>query len=165
MSFYQTIQGFFRKYTSLWMRQAVKFGLVGGMNTLVDLSVYALLVHLTGLLSGQLVLAKAISYSAGIVNSFIWNRRWTFRSNADPKRTLIPFFAVNTIALGINSLVMHLCLTTLKLPEIISVLLATATTLVWNFLTSKYLVFRSPASPTGNKVDPAVFVNRSGKSS
>ena len=50
MSIFAKPLAFIRNRFPLWLRQAVKFGMVGVLNTLVDLGVYALLVHLAGLM-------------------------------------------------------------------------------------------------------------------
>jgi putative flippase GtrA len=54
---------------------ALRFAVVGSINTAVDLGLFA---ALTGLLATQPDRANAISYGASIVTSFILNRSWTF---------------------------------------------------------------------------------------
>jgi len=54
---------------------ALRFALVGSTNTAVDLSIFAVLTGLAGLATDY---ANGISYSCGIVCSFILNRSWTF---------------------------------------------------------------------------------------
>jgi putative flippase GtrA len=121
--------------------QAAKFALVGLLNTAVDAAVYYLLTRYVGFFASRQAWAKAVSYCAGVVNSFLWNRAWTFRSSAN-WRAFIPFFAVSLVGAAINAGVMHLGLNALRLPEAISFLLATGITLIWNFSVSKLLIFR-----------------------
>jgi len=45
------------------------------MNTVVDFAVFALLA--AGGLS--VLLAQWLAYGCGVLNSYLWNRRWTFR--------------------------------------------------------------------------------------
>lgn len=54
---------------------ALRFAVVGSINTAVDLAIFA---SLTGLLSLQPDRANAISYGCSIVTSFVLNRRWKF---------------------------------------------------------------------------------------
>ncbi len=56
-----------------------KFLVVGVMNTLVTLVVIYLL-HAAG--CGDMA-SNFAGYVAGLINSFIWNRRWVFRSSGD----------------------------------------------------------------------------------
>ena len=124
--------------------QAVKFGAVGVLNTGIDLGLYFVLTRWLGL--GALpILAKSISYSAGILNSFLWNKFWTFQSRAGTWATLIPFILTNLVGLGINTGMLQVCLKTLHLPELVALSLATVSTLIWNFLISKFLIFKEPS--------------------
>ena len=123
-----------------WLIQAVKFGAVGVLNTGIDLGLYFVLTRWLGL-GASLVVAKSISYSAGILNSFLWNKSWTFQSRAT-WATLIPFALTNLAGLGINAGLLQLCLKTFHLPELVALGLATLCTLVWNFVISKFVIFR-----------------------
>ena len=55
--------------------QFLKFALVGVLNTVVDFLVF----QLFNLTLGWMYLAQVIGYCAGILNSYFWNSRWTFR--------------------------------------------------------------------------------------
>ena len=83
--------------------QAVKFGLVGVVNTLVDTGVYSLLM-LIPLFKQYYVVAQVLGYCAGVANSLVMNKRWTF-SQKEPmtRRQLILFLLVNLAALGVST--------------------------------------------------------------
>lgn len=130
------------KRTPNWFHQAVRFGMVGVLNTGVDLGSYWILTRFIPYFENAHVLAKAISYTLGVLNSYLWNRSFTFRSQVrSPKRFAI-FFLINLVAVGINSGLMALSLHVLQLPEWAGLLIATAITMTWNFTTSKFIVFR-----------------------
>ena len=82
-----------------WLVQAVKFGAVGILNTAIDLGLYYALTRWLGL-GGLPVVAKSLSYSAGILNSFLWNKFWTFQSRAGTMKTLLPFILTALVGLG-----------------------------------------------------------------
>ena len=126
----------------VWIHQVVKFGFVGGLNTAVDWGLYWLLTRTVPYFSEFLVLAKSISYTAGVINSFFWNKNFTFRVKKTPLSKFIFFFIINLVAIAINSSIMAFALHNLRLSELASLGLATVCTLLWNFLTSKFLVFR-----------------------
>ncbi len=125
-----------------WPAQAVKFAAVGVANTGVDLVVYLVLTRWVAAFAMRPVLAKAVSYSAGTLNSFYWNRRWTFRSNVDVKRALPTYVLAALVGLAINTEALHLSLSAWHLPEWIALAVATGASLGWNFILSKFLVFR-----------------------
>lgn len=87
-------------------------------------------------------LAKGISYEVGTLNSFYWNRSWTFKSGASTLTTFAPFALANLAGLAINAGAMHICLNALALHEIPWLVLATGITLLWNFAISKFLLKR-----------------------
>ena len=124
----------------LGVRQASKFAVVGVLNTAVDVGLYLALVHGLGVWP---VAAKIVSYGAGVLNSFAWNRSWTFRSQASAWRTLGPFVLVNLAALAVNAGVIHVGLDTLALPEWLCLALAIGVAFLWNFAASKLIVFRA----------------------
>ncbi len=123
-----------------WFQQIVRFGLVGILNTIVDAVFYVLLSR-SGLIP-NLVLAKGFSYTMGVLNSFYWNKSWTFQSHVASRRVLLPFIVTNLLAVGLNAGVMHLALEIFGWPEAGALALATMTTFVWNFVISKFFVFK-----------------------
>lgn len=70
--------------------QFVKYALVGVMNTLVTLIVIYVTKSFLGI---KPMGANAIGYVCGLINSFIWNKRWVFRSQKDFKREAVKFMA------------------------------------------------------------------------
>ena len=126
---------------SNWVKQMIKFSSVGVLNTIVDAVVYLILTRWLGF-SGMEVTAKAISYCAGILNSYIWNKNWTFRSSTGVSKTLIPFVITNLIGLAINTGMMQLGLNQLHFHDLLAFIFASGFTIIWNFLMSKFFVFR-----------------------
>jgi putative flippase GtrA len=124
-----------------WPMQALRFLAVGLLNTAVDAGLYLALTRALGL--GALpALAKGISYSAGVLNSFYWNRSWTFRSEAKASRALLPFALASLVALALNAGTVHLALHALHLPEALAFLAATGVAFLWNFAISRFVIFR-----------------------
>lgn len=122
--------------------QVAKFMTVGVLNTLIDAGTYFILTRGLGLMALP-VLAKSIAYAVGMINSFFWNRNWTFKSQTSTWKAACLFTLTHIVALGINAGVMALSINTLALPEIIGIVLATISAFVWNFALNKLLVFQS----------------------
>ncbi len=72
--------------------QFVKYLCVGVLNTLVTLAVIFICKSVLGL---NPLLSNWIGYIAGVINSFLWNRSWVFRSKGkmggDAVRFLVGF--------------------------------------------------------------------------
>ncbi len=122
--------------------QALKYALVGVSNTIIDAATYYALTRALGLASLP-ILAKSIAYAIGMINSFYWNRTWTFKSQSNPWRAALLFTLTHVAALGINTGVMALGLSGFHLGEAIALILATSAVFAWNFILNKQLVFKS----------------------
>jgi putative flippase GtrA len=126
------------------VEQILKFTSVGVLNTLIDATTYYLLTRFLPLFAIQPVMAKGTSYVVGMINSFFWNRSWTFKSKASMGRSATLFTLTHVAALGINAGVMAFSLDILHFPEVLSFTLATGASFIWNFSLNKWVVFRSP---------------------
>ena len=80
--------------------QFIKFALVGIMNTVIDFGVYTVLVSFTGV---HYAIAQAISYTCGLLNSYLFNTLWTFREERQrTAREFLLFVAVNIATLLVS---------------------------------------------------------------
>ena len=131
---------FFQKYKNLIL-QFIKFNLVGILNTLIDFAVFTLLDQV---LTFSYLPAKILSYSCGLVNSYLLNTKWTFRAkNRWDKRQMIRFLLVNLLALGASLLVLFLCSDILHWQnDILSNCIATPVSILINFIGNRLFVFR-----------------------
>lgn len=59
--------------------QAIKYGVVGVSNTLITMAVIYIMMKLLGCREG---LSNITGYVAGLLNSFIWNKQWTFKDSS-----------------------------------------------------------------------------------
>lgn len=77
-------------------KRLAKFALVGGLNTGVDFAVFCLMVYAAGTAS---IWAQISAYSAGLVNSYLWNRQWTFGvKNKHNAGEIVRFVGVNLMS-------------------------------------------------------------------
>lgn len=82
-------------------KQVGKFGLVGIINTLLDLGILNILTRFFGV---QKALANIISVSVAIINSYILNKTWTFK-NKEKKwaQQFIIFVLLSLVGMAINT--------------------------------------------------------------
>ena len=141
----------------------VRFCITGGLNTLVDFIVFFLL---TGSLKWPVIPSQVISYSAGILNSYCINRRWTFQTrNRFFGREMLWFIGVNLCVLGVSVLSMWVLTTQMGFGTILSKLCTTALTMVLGFILNRLLVFRSRAEfqkTDGPNPEPSVLLYHCG---
>ncbi|WP_233181557.1 GtrA family protein [Paenibacillus sonchi] len=123
--------------------QFLKFNAVGVLNTLIDFAIFTLL-HSLGMMNAP---AQIISYSAGTANSFIWNKKVTFRDQdrgskeSFDRMQLVRFIVLNLVVLGISVLLMHLLTGRFGIQVLVAKVLVTVVTVVINFFGSRKWVF------------------------
>lgn len=135
--------------------QFIKFNVVGLLNTGIDALVYYLLGTLA---QWTFWPAKVVSYSAGVINSWFWNSRWTFREhdNKDKQekgtaekgaKRFASFIVVNLCALLVSLGVLAICrrVTQAEPTWWMNLFFATPASLIVNFVGNKFLVFRKEA--------------------
>ncbi|HRF60241.1 MAG TPA: YqeG family HAD IIIA-type phosphatase [Fimbriimonadaceae bacterium] len=164
------------------VRQFAKFAIVGGSSFVIDTALrFFLLLYLpwgsdkAGSVLGRwmvqtfpsvfgyaekvpteasVFVMAAISASVAILNSFIWNRRWTFniRGKAERAKQLRRFVVVSVIGMLLNTLI-----TTLFNKIVpghparslaIATVIATIVVAIWNFSGQRLYAFRRPEKPT-----------------
>ena len=123
------------------LTQIAKFMTVGVLNTALDAGAYFILTRWLGF-GSALIFAKALAYAIGMLNSFFWNRTWTFSDNSNIWRAAGLFTLTHIFALTINAGTMAFMLDVMQLPEIVALGTATAASFVWNFVLNKLVVFR-----------------------
>lgn len=125
-----------------------KFFVVGVLNTFMDLGVLNFLIFLTNITHGYLFsVFKGISFIIAVINSYIWNRFWTFGGR---QGSFYIFFLVNVgsflINVGIASLLVNVVGAPSGIPpklwDNIAALSSVVLVLTWNFLGMKFVVFR-----------------------
>ena len=119
----------------------MKFCLVGAVNTGVDFTVFAVLSNLGVLL----LVAQCVSYSCGVLNSFLLNRTWTFKGHSQSHGQLIRFVALNLGSLTITYGLLVYFHNSLAWPLLVCKLLATGASLGINYVGSRLWIF-SPIS-------------------
>jgi putative flippase GtrA len=81
--------------------QLLRFCIVGGLNTFVDVLAFNLLVWgLPTHDSGLLVVYNSLAFTIGAVNSFCWNKLWTFKQRSSATNGQVTRFVLVT-SLGI----------------------------------------------------------------
>ena len=110
------------------------------MNTAVDFGVFGLL----GWLGVGVYFSQVCSYSAGILNSYVVNRSWTFTTKErffSPQ--MVKFILANLILLGISVLLMGLLHGQLGISKWIAKICTTAVTVVLGFAVNRLWVFKT----------------------
>jgi putative flippase GtrA len=119
--------------------QLAKFCIVGGSGYVVNLAVFATLVHWAGM---HYIPAAVCSFLVAVTNNYTWNRLWTFRhQRGHIAYQGLRFLVVSSIALAAN-LVFLAILVAIGVPKIPAQAIAIALVTPWNFVANKLWSFR-----------------------
>lgn len=156
------------------VRQFAKFAIVGGTSTVIDLGLHRYLMfnapygdgllrdafgswlreNLSFLFGGatpydaSFPMFKILTSGIAMFNSFIWNRRWTFKikGKEDRHKQLVKFFAVSIAGVGLNVLIASSLSTIIPGHPTRSWAIASAVATIavafWNFSGQKLWAFR-----------------------
>ncbi|MCO5315196.1 MAG: GtrA family protein [Solirubrobacterales bacterium] len=82
------------------VRPLIKFCLVGASGYVINLAVFAVSNGMFGI---HHMLAAVLAFSVAVLNNFVWNRIWTFRStDADVGFQALRFLTVSLASLCLN---------------------------------------------------------------
>jgi putative flippase GtrA len=119
--------------------QFLKFGIVGVSNTLLTFAVYTLLLKVAGM---WYLAASAIGFTAGAVNGFLLNRRWTFRGHVGDALTPVRYVVVQGCGLGLNEGLLYLFVVGAGLDKLLAQVFATGIVTVTTFTANRVWTFR-----------------------
>jgi putative flippase GtrA len=130
-------------------RSATRFATVGVTNVLVSFVVFCLCLHyLPAVVQRNLpqgAVANALAYVAGMVNSFVLNRTWTFQATGNTPARALRFCVVNLSGLAFATAAMYLFVDRLEYPAVAVWVPVTLVVVTLNYVGYKRWAF-APAS-------------------
>lgn len=120
------------------LKRFMKFIIVGGIGTIVNLIVFYLLVKY---LSLWYIFSAIISFLVAVTNNYFLNKKWTFAMAV--RSSYLRFVFVSLTGLGINIIVLFLLVEYLKINYLFAQLIAIGIAAIWNFYNSQRFVFKT----------------------
>lgn len=119
--------------------QFIKFGIVGGINTVVSLAIYYLMVYF----GVDYIIATVTGYIGSSVIGYMLNRIWVFKAqNTKVMNSALKYFIVYGTSLLINMGCMYLWIDVLHLSQYIAPILTLCITVPFNYVFSKLWAFK-----------------------
>ncbi len=122
-------------------KHLMKFGCVGCLNTMFDFGIFSLLNSLFGI---NYIISQIISYSSGTLNSFLFNKFWTFDDAKTGKKTtmeMVQFIVVNSVSLGVSLIGLTILMKDNHMNSFFAKIISMVLAQVVNFLGYRFWVF------------------------
>lgn len=126
-------------HKNILFRQAIKFGIVGVGNTLITALVIWIMLKVCGFSD---YVSNITGYGIGVLNSFVWNRCWTFHSASGWRRSAVRFGIVFGISYLFQLGVLFVLNATSGIDPYYNQLLAMVFYTIANFILNKIYTFK-----------------------
>ena len=121
--------------------QLVRFATVGASGYVINLAVFAAVLHGAGLDKG---IAATLAFGVALSNNFVWNRLWTFRaSEVHAGFQAARFCVVSCAAFALNLVVLYTLVDGLGMAALPAQALAIAAATPLNFIGNKLWSFKA----------------------
>ncbi len=124
------------------IEQIMKFGVVGVICFGID---YGLMIFLTELCGISYLVSSGISFSVSVVVNYTLSLKFVFETDKDNNKVVefLIFIILSVVGLGINQVLMWVCVDKLHVYYMISKIGVTGVVMVYNFVTRKLILEKS----------------------
>lgn len=124
------------------IEQIMKFGVVGVICFGID---YGLMIFLTELCGISYLVSSGISFSVSVMVNYTLSLKFVFETDKDKNKIVefLIFIILSVVGLGINQVLMWVCVDKLHVYYMISKIGVTGGVMVYNFITRKLILEKS----------------------
>ena len=121
------------------IEQIMTFGVVGVLCCVID---YGLMIFLTEVFGISYLISSGISFSVSVIVNYKLSLKFVFKTDENRNKIIefIIFVVLSVIGLGINQVLMWICVDKLHIFYMISKIGVTAAVMVYNFITRKLIL-------------------------
>ena len=123
-----------------FLLQVLSYSLIGVLNSIITL---VLILYIYDILDLHYLIANLIGYIVGLINSFILNKKYTFKSKENLSREIFLFFLLFVICYFLNVLTVMFFMEFLNIDNTLSQIAGMLTYTATNFIGNKYWTFRT----------------------
>jgi putative flippase GtrA len=122
------------------MGQLIRFGLVGVLNSIIGLGVFSFCFYV---LHAGAALSNVIAYAIGLINSYVCNRAWTFKSNGHIGSEMFMFLVVFAVSYAAQYVVFIILKSRFNVEAFIAFFAGMCVYTGCNFLGNKIFTFKT----------------------
>ncbi len=148
--FLKTFEPFYKAH-----KEVLLYLFFGGLTTVVSVIFFAIPMNMLDLGEGKLLgftidydvtISNVISWVCAVTFAYVTNRTWVFEDKAHGAKPVAvecaAFFAGRLFTLVVETLLLNVMTTTLKMQEIIAKIIVSIVTIILNYIISKLFVFK-----------------------
>jgi putative flippase GtrA len=133
------------------IRQLLRFGVVGGLSTIVNSVLFVVIVDFLKILP---ILANLIAFLSAFLVSYFGHSWWTFENIRHSSERFMKFLTMSLVGLGINSSFVWILMHAMHQSVYIATLPMIFVTPALLFFINKFWVFKDTAKPIKLISDP-----------
>ncbi|MBQ7071111.1 MAG: GtrA family protein [Ruminococcus sp.] len=148
--FLKTFEPFYKAH-----KEVLLYLFFGGLTTVVSVIFFAIPMNMLDLGEGKLLgftidydvtISNVISWVCAVTFAYVTNRTWVFEDKAHGAKPVAvecaAFFAGRLFTLVVETLLLNVMTTTMKMQEIIAKIIVSIVTIILNYIISKLFVFK-----------------------
>lgn len=124
-------------------RNLILYGLIGGMGATIDFLLYLILIHFTNIPPS---VASFLSVSVGIINNFILNSKYNFKTNDKILHRFTSFYVTGVFGAVLSSLLIFMLHDVAKIDPTIAKIFTIPPVVFVQFLINKHVSFANDPS-------------------
>lgn len=121
------------------INQKVRFLLVGVLNTVLGFAIYYICFKILNI---NYSYSLSIAHIIGVINSYYWNKRWTFNVKQGSKKMIFKFGLIYLCTFFINYGILTIFVEFFELNPLISQFFSLLITTVMSYVGQKYWSFK-----------------------
>lgn len=121
------------------IKQFLKYSIVGITNSIIGFGTIFIVYNF---FHANYILANIFGYALGLVNSFVWNKKWTFKSTRHSSKEVTPFILIFLLSYAVNLITVIASVEFLKIEENVSQVIGMCFYTATNFLSNRRWTFR-----------------------
>ena len=130
-----------REYFVATVKQFLKFGFVGIINTVINIGILMLFTEVFG---WRWQTANILGFVLSVINAFLWNAFWVFKGNREGFKKTIPKFVITYVVtfLLAQFILLPILIDNIGIKTLWASLCSTCVTTLINFFLSKFWTFK-----------------------
>jgi len=120
-----------------FVKQFIRFGIVGVSNTLLSLAIYYALLF-AGV---HYIFANIVAFVVSVLNAYYWNRKYVFKLDESSRYTVVKIYIAYGMTFLLSTGLLFVMVDIIGISQFIAPIINLCVTVPLNFILNKFWVF------------------------